>query len=662
MQRAVLAFLFGLWLAHPVRAASVMPIWQNDTAANTLSFQDTFGHSVSIGSYNPSTGAWSVSGSIGSLSVPPPIGNTTPNTGAFTTLSASGAVSGAGFSSYLLAPPPIGSGTPNTGAFTTFSASGASTLAATSISGLLTGVGVSNYLAAPPTIGNVTPNTGAFTTLSATSTSNSIGYIQPGTGAIARTMQAKESDIVNLADFVTDTSGATDDTAGISNAIAALPASGGTILINCGQKLKITSTINIGNGTSSSVSTRYGVIFRSACSPVATGAVFWTSPPASGVQFVWGGAAAGTMFFIQGPLDGWGFENIAFDGGASSSANTAINIVSASFGSSRNLIFKNFAGVAFNSTTVPTFGGVTNADSLHNSFNNLFFNIPSNGTGMLFTGASPSNTSNSDYAFIQNVYVQTSAPAGPSNGIVFQNADNILVKGMHCSLLKATDHCLSFDYSASTAQIWPEGVFVQNLDFGANATNAVVDVGTPGTNANANVISDLDPVNGSIPDFTVKNVFWADGTLQFFKGDQRGRTNGNTPTSGYIGEFISSNIPIGSAVPLVSGTSKTITSVSLTAGYWSCTGSVWTAPGGTTTTSQLIGGISGATNTLPTAPNNNGMFSNQGAVPAGQVEGQSFGPELLNVSTTTVEYLVANSAFGVSTMSAYGFLGCIRMQ
>lgn len=51
------------------------------------------------------------------LSSPSPIGDTTPNTGAFTTLSASGAVSGDGFSNYLASPPAIGATSPNTGKF-----------------------------------------------------------------------------------------------------------------------------------------------------------------------------------------------------------------------------------------------------------------------------------------------------------------------------------------------------------------------------------------------------------------------------------------------------------------------------------------------------------------------------------------------------------------
>lgn len=52
------------------------------------------------------------------FSTPSPIGNTTPNSGAFTTLSASGALSGAGFTNLLASPSAIGSVAPSTGKFT----------------------------------------------------------------------------------------------------------------------------------------------------------------------------------------------------------------------------------------------------------------------------------------------------------------------------------------------------------------------------------------------------------------------------------------------------------------------------------------------------------------------------------------------------------------
>lgn len=61
------------------------------------------------------------------FSAPGSIGSGTAGSGSFTTLSASGTVSGAGFSTYLASPPAIGSTTPAAGSFTTLSATGAIT-------------------------------------------------------------------------------------------------------------------------------------------------------------------------------------------------------------------------------------------------------------------------------------------------------------------------------------------------------------------------------------------------------------------------------------------------------------------------------------------------------------------------------------------------------
>ena len=63
-----------------------------------------------------------VQASVTYLASPPAIGATTPNTGAFTTLSASSTVSGVGFSNYLASPPAIGGTTPAAGTFTTLTA------------------------------------------------------------------------------------------------------------------------------------------------------------------------------------------------------------------------------------------------------------------------------------------------------------------------------------------------------------------------------------------------------------------------------------------------------------------------------------------------------------------------------------------------------------
>jgi hypothetical protein len=74
---------------------------------------------------------------------PPAIGNTTPNTGAFTTLSASGSVSGAGFTARFASPGPIGNTTASSGVFTSLT-----TTSAVNIGGSLSVAGNANITGA----------------------------------------------------------------------------------------------------------------------------------------------------------------------------------------------------------------------------------------------------------------------------------------------------------------------------------------------------------------------------------------------------------------------------------------------------------------------------------------------------------------------------------
>jgi hypothetical protein len=116
------------------------------------------------------------------FAAPGPIGSGTPGTGAFTTLSASSTVSGAGFSTYLASPPAIGGTTPSTGKFTTVQSTIATgtaplTVASTTNVPNLNASSLNGAtFAAPGPIGSTTPGTGAFTTLSASSTVSGAGF------------------------------------------------------------------------------------------------------------------------------------------------------------------------------------------------------------------------------------------------------------------------------------------------------------------------------------------------------------------------------------------------------------------------------------------------------------------------------------------------------
>jgi hypothetical protein len=73
--------------------------------------------------YAPPYSYDTVAQAIARYAAPPAIGNTTPSSGAFTTLSATSTVSGAGFTALFASPPSIGNTTANSGAFTTITAS-----------------------------------------------------------------------------------------------------------------------------------------------------------------------------------------------------------------------------------------------------------------------------------------------------------------------------------------------------------------------------------------------------------------------------------------------------------------------------------------------------------------------------------------------------------
>lgn len=85
----------------------------------------------------PSSGTVTNLTGTASININGTVGATTPNTGSFTTLSASSTVSGAGFSNYLASPPAIGGTAAAAGSFTTLSASGAVTLSGGTANGVL---------------------------------------------------------------------------------------------------------------------------------------------------------------------------------------------------------------------------------------------------------------------------------------------------------------------------------------------------------------------------------------------------------------------------------------------------------------------------------------------------------------------------------------------
>ncbi len=141
----------------------------------------------------------------------------------------------------------------------------------------------------------------------------------------------------------------------------------------------------------------------------------------------------------------------------------------------------------------------------------------------------------------------------------------------------------------------------------------------------------------------------------------------NTTGSGNIwgvGQLITATLAVGSSVSLTTATPKTVTSITLPAlnGTWDVTGVCeFNAATGTTTTYLQAG-----TNTTTNVLGGQGTYTLLPIAIAGtgnDVAGISAPPNQIKttVAGTTVVYLVAQAAFAVSTLNAYGMIRARRV-
>jgi hypothetical protein len=141
-----------------------------------------------------------------------------------------------------------------------------------------------------------------------------------------------------------------------------------------------------------------------------------------------------------------------------------------------------------------------------------------------------------------------------------------------------------------------------------------------------------------------------------------GTTTNDSASAGIVGQYVSSNIPVGSQVSLTNNTATNITSISLTAGDWDVTGNCVTNPAGTTTQSVIYCWIATASASLPTFPNAGGLTVFAGGFSAGSGQVMSAGVQRISLASTTTVYLQTFVTFAASTNNAYGFIGARRMR
>jgi hypothetical protein len=139
-------------------------------------------------------------------------------------------------------------------------------------------------------------------------------------------------------------------------------------------------------------------------------------------------------------------------------------------------------------------------------------------------------------------------------------------------------------------------------------------------------------------------------------------------SAGAVGEILTSQVLVANAVALTNNTLANVASILLTAGDWDVSGNVCFHAGNSTTYTAFHAAINTASATLPIPPAEGGRAQFYTSTPLSHsasietVMIQPTGPRRISVSAPTTVYLVAQSQFATSTMSAYGYLRARRVR
>ena len=147
----------------------------------------------------------------------------------------------------------------------------------------------------------------------------------------------------------------------------------------------------------------------------------------------------------------------------------------------------------------------------------------------------------------------------------------------------------------------------------------------------------------------------------------QGTTAAGNASAGYVGEYLSTIVLVGSPVNLSTNNTVNVATLSLTAGDWDVWGEVWpTGPSGTSWTA-FWGQISTSSATTVSVPGDGNSYT-QMPVQSAYITGThtfqilTLDPCRINVSTTTNVYLGAGATFTVHTAQAYGKICARRVR
>ena len=190
-------------------------------------------------------------------------------------------------------------------------------------------------------------------------------------GNTSRSLATMFSDVANVKNFGAVGSGSVNDQPAIQAAINSLGTSGGTVFFPPG-KYRLDAGLTIGNGTSGGTFSTYGAVQLIGAGP---GPGVGYANPVGGVGLIVN--FAGNAITFQGPLNGWGIENIFITYNSGFSSGTALVLYEASQGHMRGVSISSAPSIAIYTTTY----GNNNCNL--NLFDNVYIYMSSSNAGAI---------------------------------------------------------------------------------------------------------------------------------------------------------------------------------------------------------------------------------------------------------------------------------------
>ena len=259
--------------------------------------------------------------------------------------------------------------------------------------------------------------------------SSKVRFIAPFPQAIARPALLKMQDLAHIKDWGGIGDGLADDWPAFNRALADIKTvrpDGQEILLDAGGVYRITSTLVVGDGSDTNISSYHGVRFRAlGGGGVGEGEY---SPPRGGARLLYDGPATTWMRAVQvaGPIHSVGFENVVID--ANSKATVGLEVLHGYKGHYRNVSVEKWAaqpgavGVLLSTRNVMPPG--TTQGCMDNLFETLNIRDPrgTSGVALWLTGNEGGNVGCSRNMFLNTHVLIPSSASG--HGLLLAFADN----------------------------------------------------------------------------------------------------------------------------------------------------------------------------------------------------------------------------------------------